>query len=128
MLPRAHGSSLVGRATLRYRPAIGDITTSRGTGTLADRTVELARALQAAGVTVSLSEIIDATRSTTQIDLSHRPELHAALRATLIKQARHYPTFEWAFDRYFPARLVRADADDGAAPRPPRPRDRDRDR
>jgi uncharacterized protein with von Willebrand factor type A (vWA) domain len=58
---------------------------------------------------VSLSEIIDAARSTTEIDISRRPELHAALRATLIKQARHYPTFEWAFDRYFPARITRAE-------------------
>lgn len=37
--------------------------------------------------------------------------MHAALRATLVKQGRHYPTFEWAFDRYFPARLVRVDGD-----------------
>jgi uncharacterized protein with von Willebrand factor type A (vWA) domain len=80
-------------------------------GTLADRTVALGRALQAAGVNVSLSEIIDATRATTAIDLARRAELHAALRATLVKQARHYPTFEWAFDRYFPARLVRHDGE-----------------
>jgi len=95
------------------------MTAGRGGGTLADRTVQLARALQAAGVNVSLSEIIDATRSTTEIDLSHRPELHAALRSTMVKQARHYPTFEWAFDRYFPARLVRGDSDlEGGHPRP----------
>ena len=83
------------------------MTTAGTHGTLADRTVALGRALQAAGVNVSLSEIIDAARATTEIDIGRRPELHAALRATLVKQARHYPTFEWAFDRYFPARLVR---------------------
>jgi uncharacterized protein with von Willebrand factor type A (vWA) domain len=80
--------------------------------------VALGRALQAAGVNVSLSEIIDAARATTEIDIGHRSELHAALRSTLVKQARHYPTFEWAFDRYFPARLVRQEGDtdgDGAA-------------
>ena len=38
--------------------------------TLADRTVQLGRALQAAGVNVSLSEIIDAARSITEIDLA----------------------------------------------------------
>lgn len=75
-------------------------------GTIADRTVQLGRALQAAGVAVSLSEIIDAARSIAEIDLSHRSELHAALRSTMVKQARHYPTFELAFDRYFPARMV----------------------
>lgn len=92
--------------------------TSRATGrdtsggTIADRTVQLGRALQAAGVNVSLSEIIDAARSITEIDLAHRSELHAALRSTLVKQARHYPTFELAFDRYFPARLMRDGSDD----------------
>ena len=105
------------------------MTTVGDTGTLADRTVALGRALQAAGVNVSLSEIIDAARATTEIDLARRSELHAALRATLVKQARHYPTFEWAFDRYFPARLVRADDDDdGATPKPGRDRPRGRDR
>lgn len=85
-------------------------------GTLADRTVALGHALQAAGVNVSLSEIIDAARATTEVDLAQRSELHAALRATLVKQARHYPTFEWAFDRYFPTRLVRHGGDpDGHA-------------
>src|SRR5688572_9518226 len=87
------------------------MTTAGTHGTLADRTVALGRALQAAGVNVSLSEIIDAAKATTEIDVGRRPELHAALRATLSKQARHYPTFEWAFDRYFPARLVRLDGD-----------------
>src|SRR4029079_19107511 len=87
------------------------MTTAGAHGTLADRTVALGRALQAAGVNVSLSEIIDAARATTQIDIAQRTELHAALRATLVKQARHYPTFEGAFDRYFPARLVRTEDD-----------------
>src|SRR4029450_681171 len=104
-------SCLVGWRPLRYRPAIGDMTTAGTHGTLADRTVALGRALQAAGVNVSLSEIIDAARATTEIDIGRRPELHAALRATLVKQARHYPTFEWAFDRYFPARLIRPDGE-----------------
>ncbi len=81
-------------------------------GTIADRTVQLGRALQASGVNVSLSEIIDAARSITEIDLAHRAELHAALRSTLVKQARHYPTFELAFDRYFPARAARDTGDD----------------
>ena len=80
-------------------------------GSIADRTVQLGRALQSAGVNVSLSEIIDAARSVTEIDLARRVELHAALRSTLVKQARHYPTFELAFDRFFPARIARDPAD-----------------
>jgi uncharacterized protein len=85
--------------------------TGQTAGSIADRTVQLGRALQAAGVNVSLSEIIDAARSVTEIDLSRRTELHAALRSTLVKQARHYPTFEVAFDRYFPARIARDPGD-----------------
>lgn len=85
--------------------------TGQTAGSIADRTVQLGRALQAAGVNVSLSEIIDAARSITEIDLSRRTELHAALRSTLVKQARHYATFELAFDRYFPARIARDPGD-----------------
>lgn len=80
-------------------------------GSIADRTVQLGRALQSAGVNVSLSEIIDAARSITEIDLAHRSELHAALRSTLVKHSRHYPTFELAFERYFPARIARNPGD-----------------
>jgi uncharacterized protein with von Willebrand factor type A (vWA) domain len=89
------------------------MTTAGTHGTLADRTVALGRALQAAGVNVSLSEIVDAARATTEIDIAQRAELHAALRATLVKHARHYSTFEWAFDRYFPVRLLRHDGEPG---------------
>jgi uncharacterized protein len=85
------------------------------TATIVDRTVQLGRALQAAGVTVSLSEIVDAARSIETIDLSRRSELHVALRATLVKQARHYPAFDLAFDRCFPLRTARDRSDDGRA-------------
>ena len=71
------------------------------------RTVRLAHALQARGVSVSLSEIIDATRATAQIDLLARAELRTALRATLVKDARHHELFEREFDQCFPARPLR---------------------
>ncbi len=86
------------------------------TETLADRTVRLGRALQAHGVNVSLSEIIDATRSVGEIDLRSRTELREALRATMIKDARHYPLFEREFDHCFPARPHRAGGDDRSDP------------
>lgn len=72
--------------------------------TITDQTVRLGRSLQALGVQVSLSEIIDATRSTAEIDLMSREQLREALRATLIKDARHYAVFEREFDHCFPAR------------------------
>lgn len=91
---------------------------SRGTvhGAIVDRTVGLGRALQSHGVNVSLSEIIDAAESTTAIDLGSRDELRIALRATLVKDPRHYPYFDVAFDSFFPATAVRAhDPDDRSA-------------
>lgn len=82
---------------------------SRGTvrGSIVDRTVGLGRALQSHGVSVSLSEIIDAAESTTAIDLRSRDELRIALRATLVKDPRHYAYFDAAFDSFFPATAAR---------------------
>jgi uncharacterized protein with von Willebrand factor type A (vWA) domain len=75
-------------------------------GTIADRTLQLGRALQASGVNVSLSELIDAARATSHIDLSQRHELQTALRSTLVKDSRHYPAFDLAFERFFPLRAA----------------------
>src|SRR5215213_6474186 len=75
-------------------------------GTIGDRTLQLGRALQASGVNVSLSELIDAARAASQIDLGQRQQLHTALRSTLVKDSRHYATFDLAFERYFPLRLA----------------------
>jgi uncharacterized protein with von Willebrand factor type A (vWA) domain len=72
--------------------------------TITDRTVRLGRALQSHGVGVSLSEIIDATRAVAEIDLLARSELRIALRATLVKDARHDALFDREFDHCFPAR------------------------
>lgn len=72
--------------------------------TITDRTVRLGRVLQAAGVNVSLAEIIDAATATGQIDVLARTELREALRATLVKDARHHALFEREFDHLFPAR------------------------
>lgn len=83
--------------------------------TITDRTVQLGRALQSVGVAVSLSEIIDAARSTTEIDLASREELRVALRACMIKEARHLAAFELEFDRCFPSRPLRSGLDGDAA-------------
>jgi uncharacterized protein with von Willebrand factor type A (vWA) domain len=72
--------------------------------TITDRTVSLGRALQAQGVSVSLSEIIDATRAVAEIDLLARSQLRTALRTTLVKDARHDALFDREFDHCFPAR------------------------
>jgi uncharacterized protein with von Willebrand factor type A (vWA) domain len=75
-----------------------------GDDPVVERIVRLGRSLRAGGVKVALAEIVDASRAATTIDLSDRNELRLALRATLVKDPRHYPQFDAAFDRLFPAR------------------------
>ncbi len=89
------------------------MTESNG-DTIADRTVRLGHSLQVAGVGVSLSEIIDAASAATVVDLGSRDEFREALRSTMVKHPRHYPIFDAAFDRYFPARPLRQRADEQA--------------
>lgn len=69
---------------------------------IAERVTHLGHSLQARGVEVTLAEIIDAARAATLVDLSSRSEFRAALRATLVKDARHLDLFDAAFDRFFP--------------------------
>jgi uncharacterized protein with von Willebrand factor type A (vWA) domain len=83
---------------------------------IVDRTVRLGHALQAAGVNVSLAEIIDATTAAAEIDLLVRSELREALRATLVKDARHHALFDREFDHCFPARPHRTADDRGGDP------------
>ena len=54
--------------------------------------------LRAAGVPVSMVEAIDAMQAVEHVDLSERPALKETLRATLIKNSRHEPAFETAFE------------------------------
>ncbi|MDH3302389.1 MAG: VWA domain-containing protein [Acidimicrobiia bacterium] len=79
---------------------------------LADRIVRLGRALQLRGIDVALSEVIDASRAATLIDLGSRSELRTALKATMIKDPLHVEAFDAAFDRLFPSR--RADMGGGS--------------
>ena len=57
--------------------------------------------LRQVGIPVSMVEAIDAARAVEQIDLSEREGLRAALGATLVKNSRHVPAFDVAFDVYF---------------------------
>ncbi len=65
--------------------------------------------LRAAGVPVSMVEAIDAMQAVEHVDLSERPALKETLRATLIKNSRHEPAFETAFEVYFATRRPRGD-------------------
>lgn len=69
---------------------------------IAERVTALGHSLQARGVEVTLAEIIDAATAATLVDLGSRTEFKGALRATLVKDARHLDLFEAVFDRLFP--------------------------
>lgn len=69
---------------------------------IAERVTRLGHSLQARGVEVTLAEMIDAARAATLVDLGSRSEFRGALRATLVKNARHFELFDAAFDRLFP--------------------------
>lgn len=71
---------------------------------LTTRIVRLGRALRLRGVDVALAELIDAGRAATAVDVGSRDQLRTALRATLVKDARHDAAFDAAFDRLFPRR------------------------
>jgi uncharacterized protein len=57
--------------------------------------------LRSAGLPVSTSEAIDAARAVAAINVMERPELHAALASTLVKNQAHQPSFNVIFDTYF---------------------------
>ena len=78
---------------------------------IAERVTALGHSLQACGVEVTLAEIIDAATAATLVDLGSRSEFKGALRATLVKDARHLDLFEAVFDRLFP--LSGSDGPDG---------------
>ena len=78
---------------------------------IAERVTQLGHSLQARGVEVTLAEIIDAATAATLVDLGSRTEFKGALRATLVKDARHLDLFEAVFDRLFP--LSGPDGSDG---------------
>jgi uncharacterized protein len=69
---------------------------------LVDRHIDFLDALREAGLTVSVSEGIDAVRSMRTIDLLDREGLRAALAATLVKRQIHRPAFDSVFDIFYP--------------------------
>ena len=63
--------------------------------------------LRAAGLPVSLTEHLDAARAVHHVPMEDRDALKAALGATLVKSAAHWPAFETSFEIYFSPRSAR---------------------
>jgi len=72
--------------------------------------------LRATGVPVSMVEALDAANALQYTDLTDRENLRAALGATLVKNPRHYRTFDAVFDVFFTARAMPGGEDDVAPP------------
>jgi uncharacterized protein len=60
--------------------------------------------LRQVGVPVSMVESIDAMEAVRHIELGDRVALKETLRATLVKNARHEPAFDTAFEVFFASR------------------------
>ena len=65
------------------------------------RIVEFAEVLRQNGVRVATSELLDASRAATLIDLSDREAFRAVLRTTMVKRSADRAPFDRAFDVFF---------------------------
>ena len=65
------------------------------------RVVNFVHLLRVLGIRVSVAETIDAINGLMYANLSHKPEVRAVLRATLLKDMDQLPLFEEAFSAYF---------------------------
>ncbi len=70
---------------------------------LLEREIAFLDALRAAGMSVSLAEVLDATRAMGVIDLMEREELRAAFASCVLKRPAHRTTFDTLFDLWWPA-------------------------
>ncbi|MFD4599790.1 VWA domain-containing protein [Streptomyces sp. NPDC058464] len=77
--------------------------------------IALVSRLRAGGVPVSTSEVLDAVSALAVTDLTSRPKVRSALRATLVKDVSHDVLFRRAFEAVLPPYRPRSD-DPPAAP------------
>jgi len=80
--------------------AVSSVASARGKGTLPNM-MAFGRALKQLGVKVSLSQVLDASRSVDLVDLAERSDFRALLRANLISQKEDFPAFDLLFDRFW---------------------------
>jgi len=70
------------------------------------RIVEFAEVLRQNGVRVATSELLDATRAATLVDLGDREAFRSVLRTTLVKRTADRGPFDRAFDVFFSGALT----------------------
>jgi uncharacterized protein with von Willebrand factor type A (vWA) domain len=80
--------------------AVNSVAKARGKGTLPNM-MAFGRALKQLGVKVSLSQVLDASRSADLVDIAERNDFRALLRANLISQKEDFPVFDMLFDCFW---------------------------
>jgi uncharacterized protein with von Willebrand factor type A (vWA) domain len=80
--------------------AVNSVSSARGKGTLPN-VMAFARALKQLGIKVSLSQVLDASRSVELVDIGERPDFRSLLRANLISQKEDFPVFDMVFDCFW---------------------------
>src|SRR3954453_11812840 len=80
--------------------AVNNFSSVRGRGTLPN-ILAFGRALKQLGVKVSLSQIIDTSRSIELVDIARKEDFRALLRSNLISQKEDFPIFDMAFDCFW---------------------------
>jgi uncharacterized protein len=80
--------------------AVGHFSSVRGQGTLPNL-LAFGRALKQLGVKVSLSQVIDTSRSVEFVDIADKADFRALLRSNLISQKEDFPAFDMLFDCFW---------------------------
>jgi uncharacterized protein len=80
--------------------AVNSFAGVRGHGTVANL-LAFGRALKQLGVKVSLSQVIDTSRSLNLVDIAEKEDFRALLRSNLISQVEDFPVFDAVFDCFW---------------------------
>ena len=70
-------------------------------GALSLNVMHFARVLRAAGLPIGTASILDAIRALGVIDVTHREDFRACLKAVLVRRHEHLALFDEAFRLYF---------------------------
>jgi uncharacterized protein with von Willebrand factor type A (vWA) domain len=80
--------------------AVNTFSSVRGQGTVPNL-LAFGRALKQLGIKVSLSQVIDASRSLEFVDIGAKADFRALLRSNLILQKEDFPVFDMLFDYFW---------------------------
>src|SRR5688572_25611623 len=98
--------------------AIERFTTMRRQGTLAN-VLAFGRVLKQLGLKVTLSQVIDASRSLGHVEIERKGDFRAVLCSNLVSHKDEIPVFDRVFDCFWVSGPEELDPD--AAPGPPSP-------